>query len=170
MLHEAGYRCGNPACHSILILDIHHIERVADDGGDAPENLLPLCPNCHALHHKDVISVESVRAWKMLLMTINEAYDRKTIDVLAALSRVGQVFVSGDGLLACAVLVAGELVNVREWGKRSFDERFGFQTPSYGLNLTQRGEQLLQAWRAGDQSAAVVATSTAFKPTEERTE
>jgi hypothetical protein len=161
VLHESGYKCGNPACHSILTIDIHHMERVADDGSDAPDNLLPLCPNCHALHHKGEIPIQSVRAWKMLLLTINEAYDRKTIDVLAALGKVGTVFVSGDGLLTCAGLVAAGLVEVSTWGQQSFDPRFGFQIPSYRVTLTPRGDKLLAAWRAGDQAAAVASTSDA---------
>lgn len=32
VLDEAGYKCGNPACHSILMLDIHHLEKVSDNG------------------------------------------------------------------------------------------------------------------------------------------
>jgi len=74
-LHESGYKCGNPACHSVVTLDIHHLEQVSAGGGDTAENLLPLCPNCHALHHRGVIPADSIRAWKLLLLTINEAYD-----------------------------------------------------------------------------------------------
>lgn len=33
-------------------LEVHHINRLADDGPDAPENVAALCPNCHrAAHH-----------------------------------------------------------------------------------------------------------------------
>ena len=63
VLHEAGYRCANPTCRTILTLDIHHLEYVSDDGGNDPANLLPLCPNCHGLHHSGVIPRESIRAW-----------------------------------------------------------------------------------------------------------
>lgn len=161
VLHESGYKCGNPACHSILTLDIHHLERVADDGVDTPENLLPLCPNCHALHHRGEIPLQSVRAWKMLLLTINEAYDRKTVDVLAALGKVGILFVSGDGLLACASLVAADLVAVDVWGTPGHTQRLGIQVPAYRLSLTPRGQNLLSAWKEGDQAAAVSATTGA---------
>jgi hypothetical protein len=161
VLHESGYKCGNPACHSILTLDIHHLERVTEDGSDTPENLLPLCPNCHALHHKGEIPVQSVRAWKMLLLTINEAYDRKTVDILAALGKVGVVFVSGDGLLACAPLVATDLVEVLALGTPAHSPQLGVQVPHYRLSLTLRGQNLLLAWKAGDQVAAVSATTGA---------
>jgi len=51
-LHESGYRCGNPVCRTILTLDIHHLTRI-EGGPNTAENLLPLCPNCHAQHHQE---------------------------------------------------------------------------------------------------------------------
>ena len=80
VLHESGYKCGNPTCHRILTLDIHHIVEVGVGGPNDLHNLLALCPNCHALHHRQkVIPIESIRAWKMLLLAINEAYDRRSV-------------------------------------------------------------------------------------------
>ncbi|MBE3038893.1 MAG: HNH endonuclease [Chloroflexi bacterium] len=161
VLHEAGYKCGNPVCRSILTLDIHHLERVSEGGPDSPDNLLALCPNCHALHHRGEIPIDSIRAWKMLLLTINEAFDRKTLDLLSTLSRVGLVYVTGDGLLSCAVLVAGGLVGATEWGHATFDNRYGWQTPKYQIRVTERGRRLLSAWRSGDQAGAIAATAGA---------
>jgi hypothetical protein len=161
VLHESGYRCGNPACRSILTLDIHHLERVSEGGPDSPDNLLALCPNCHALHHRGEIPIDSIRAWKMLHLTINEAFDRKTLDILSTLSRVGLVYVTGDGLLSCAALVAGGLVEATEWGRAHFEYRYGFETPSYRLTVTERGRRLLSAWRSGDQVGAIAATAGA---------
>jgi hypothetical protein len=157
VLHEAGYKCANPACRTILTLDIHHLQRVSDQGADSPDNLLALCPNCHTLHHKGIIPQESIRAWKMLLLAINEAYDRKTLDLLLALERTKAVYVSGDGLLACAALIASDLVEVGTVGLERFTARSGFEVPSYRLSLAPRGQTLLNAWKQGDQEAAVQA-------------
>ncbi len=33
-------------------LNIHHVHRVADGGGNSPQNLVILCPNCHSLAHR----------------------------------------------------------------------------------------------------------------------
>lgn len=33
-------------------LDLHHIQRKADGGSDADENLIVLCPNCHRMAHE----------------------------------------------------------------------------------------------------------------------
>jgi HNH endonuclease len=154
VLHEGGYKCGNPVCRCILTLDIHHLEPVSANGADTADNLLALCPTCHALHHRGEIPVASIRAWKMLQLAVNEAYDRKTIDLLFALDRTGPVFVSGDGLLACAALVASGLVAVSTWGEQSLTPS-GYNIPSYRLSLGQRGESLLAAWKEGNQAAAI---------------
>jgi hypothetical protein len=156
VLHQSGYRCGNPTCRSILTIDIHHLVPITQGGPDTPDNLLPLCPNCHSLHHTGVIPLESVRAWKMLLLAMNEAYDRGSIDRLAALDSVGQVYVSGDGLLSCSDLVAGKLLVVTPWGiPVTGGPSIQTQVPFYRLTLADRGRALLKAWKAGDQMAAV---------------
>src|SRR5215470_10277210 len=87
VLHEAGFRCANPACRSVLTLDIHHMEYVSQEGKNEQSNLLPLCPNCHRLHHTGVIPLESVRAWKMLLLALNEAFDKRQIELLLMLDQ-----------------------------------------------------------------------------------
>jgi hypothetical protein len=156
VLHQSGYRCGNPACRSILTIDIHHLVPIAESGPDTPDNLLALCPNCHSLHHNEVIPIESIRAWKMLLIAMNEAYDRRSIDQLAALESVGKVYVSGEGLLTCSGLVAGKLLTVTAWGCTVMGgPQIQTQVPYYCLSLTDRGRALLAAWKAGDQLAAV---------------
>jgi hypothetical protein len=148
VLHEAGYKCGNPSCRHILTLDIHHLDQVGDGGSDDPQNLLALCPNCHALHHRENgIPIDSLRAWKMLLLAINEAYDRRSIDILLALDRLGDLHVFGDGVLSCAPLVATGLVQCgQQW--------MGHQI-MYKIELTGHGKTFVTAWKAGDQEAAI---------------
>ena len=149
VLHEAGYKCGNPIYRTIVTLDIHHLVPVADEGKNEPENLLVLCPNCHALHHRGEIPVESLRSWKMLLLAINEAFDRRSVDLLLALDTTGMLFVSGEGVLECAALVAAGLVQrfSHNDGRRSF--------PTYSVSLTAKGSALVTAWKQGNQALAV---------------
>lgn len=99
VLHEAGYRCANPTCRTVLTLDIHHMEYVSEDGSNEPSNLLPLCPNCHSLHHRKVIPQESLRAWKMLLLALNEAFDKRQIELLLMLDRVKALWISSDSVV-----------------------------------------------------------------------
>src|SRR4051812_25704526 len=73
LLMEAGYKCGNPACHNVIVLELHHIEYVCEGGGDDATNLLALCPYCHSMHHANKIPVEAIRFWKGLLQALNHA-------------------------------------------------------------------------------------------------
>ena len=174
LLHEAGYRCSNPACRMVLTLDIHHLDYVSERGADSAENLLPLCPNCHALHHQGHIPRTSLRAWKTLLLALNEGFDRRSVDTLLALDILGQVTVWGDGILGCAALVASDLVQVRT--EKAFaqreeltglfvrvaDENEGVRRTRmdspiqvYWLRLSSKGRSFVAAWKNGNQDAAI---------------
>jgi hypothetical protein len=47
-------------------IDIHHIIYKKEGGQDSPENLIPLCPNCHALIHRKLISIDEILKLKMI--------------------------------------------------------------------------------------------------------
>lgn len=154
VLHEAGYRCANPVCRTIITLDIHHIVRVADGGPGTPDNLLPICPNCHSLHHKDIIPASSIRAWKMLLLSLNHAFDQRAIDILLTLSTMKRLDVQGEGVLQCAGLIASGLVmtDVASVSATRF------------LKLTDKGRHFVQAWKDGKQDEAIAAASPLTPP------
>jgi HNH endonuclease len=134
VLHEAGYKCANPACRGILTLDIHHLDYVSNGGGDSADNLIALCPTCHTLHHKGHIPIESVRTWKVLLLSLNEGFDRRSIETLLALHKIGRLNVSGEGVLACSSLIASGLVG------QSLDMNSLFNSNTSYL-LSQRASQ-----------------------------
>ena len=157
VLHESGYRCANPVCRTILTLDIHHLEYVSEVVDNSAENLLPLCPNCHTLHHSGHIPRESLRAWKMLLITLNEGFDRRSIDLLLSLSSVGLVVLSGDGLLVCAPLIAAGLIKVVN---QPFVHE-GVLDVRYKVELSDKGRSLIEAWKQGNQTAMVSAGGSA---------
>ncbi len=82
VLTEGGYRCAVPTCRNILALDLHHIWEVSAGGGDGPENLVALCPTCHALYHRGTIAQDSIYAYKSMLVAIGRAFDLEAIDRL----------------------------------------------------------------------------------------
>jgi hypothetical protein len=84
VLLEAAYRCGSPRCRHILTLELHHIVWVREGGGNVPENLIALCPNCHSLHTAGLIPAEAVHAWKGLLISLNNPH-RGSADLLLVL-------------------------------------------------------------------------------------
>ncbi len=149
---EAGYMCANPACRNIIIMEIHHIVWVKEGGGDEPSNLLALCPNCHALHTKGEIPQAAIRHWKGMLVALNEAFDRRGMDLLLFLNKQWkETYYSGDGLLQFAGLIAAGLV---EQGASIGGGLWGGGTPAtsvHQLILTERGKLLVEAWLAGDE-------------------
>jgi len=157
VLHEAGYKCSNPACRYPLTLDVHHLYYVSDGGSNQADNLLPLCPNCHTEHHNGNIPTESLRAWKMLLLALNEAFDRKAIDLLLAVAKLTTVeWITGDGVEGYAALVSSNLVTLHS-------DQFPYQTSRscvlertvYAASLTDKGKLFVEAWKKGDQRAAI---------------
>lgn len=152
VLHEAGYRCAVPSCRSILTIDIHHIIYVSEDGPDEPSNLLALCPNCHGLHHMGKIPPQSIRAWKFLLMALNEAFDRRTVDLLLAMEKTGDWLLSnGDALPDYAPLIVSGYAEVRVVGGGSLAPIFG----KMRVYLSDKGKAFIAAWKCGDQVAAI---------------
>jgi hypothetical protein len=147
-------------------LDIHHLDYVSEGGTGSRENLLALCPNCHSLHHKGHIPQESLRAWKMLLLALNEGFDRRSIDILLALDELKGIMLWGDGLLNCAALVASGMVSVEEKHEEIELGEGGFlfsgrgiehRVQKYWIELSVKGNHFVEAWKRGDQSAAVKA-------------
>jgi hypothetical protein len=148
VLVEAGYRCAVPTCRHILALDIHHIYQVADGGGDDPSNLIALCPNCHALYHRGTISSEAIYVYKAMLVAISRAFDLEAVDKLLFLSQLQKDFVvvSGDGLLHFARLIAAGLASV------DLKSNNNWQIVTYAINISDKGKQLVDAWRQGDRT------------------
>lgn len=156
-LHEAGFKCANPRCRYPITLEVHHLHYVSEGGSNDPSNLLPLCPNCHQEHHAGSIPTDSLRAWKFLLLAVNEAFDRRSVDILLAIHRLKAITrLSGDGVLQLAPLVSSSLVNVREYAEQY---NAGTRRPAfrqqYLAELTEKGKQFVEGWLAGDQDKAI---------------
>lgn len=146
VLTEAGYRCAVPTCRNILALDMHHLWEVSAGGGDDASNLVALCPTCHALYHRGTIKQESVYVYKSMLVAITRAFDVEAIDRLLFLEPFKKDFlvVSGDGLLHFARLIAAGLASVAQKANNNF------QIVTYAVNITDKGIQLIKAWKQGD--------------------
>lgn len=73
---RAGFKCEIPGCdyepfigrHKLPYIEAHHIERLADGGGDTLENTTCLCPD----HHKEIHFGESREKLKKVLLKIRE--------------------------------------------------------------------------------------------------
>ena len=161
VLIEAGYKCGNPTCRNVLALELHHIEWVKDGGPSTVDNLLALCGHCHDLHTQGDIPRPAINAWKSLLTSLNNP-SRTSVDLLLVLfeeeSRIASerddakapppFRFSGDGLGALAPLITSGLVQISK--RFSGVNAWGGGIPSYEVELTDKGRQIVRAWREGD--------------------
>jgi hypothetical protein len=174
LLIEAGYKCANPTCRIILsvsILEDHHIIAVSQDGGDTFANLIALCPYCHTLYHKGEIAPQAIRHWKGMLIALNNAFDRESMDLLLYLwhTKDKEIWYSGDGLLHFAGLIAAGLVSFQTemtYARTQFQnvDMHGMknvlvnpiphspQVVVKKIELSDRGIQLVEAWRNGDET------------------
>jgi hypothetical protein len=176
VLLEAAYRCGNPRCRHILTLELHHIVWVKDGGGNEAENLIALCPNCHALHTAGHVPEAAIFAWKGLLVSLNNP-NRGSVDLLLVLrqeeerlsadgydadvrSSIPPPFrFTGDGLGMLSGLLTSGLLEI--------DRRFsgvsasGGGMPSFTVRLTPRGRAMVDAWLEGKPSEIEAALNQA---------
>ncbi len=60
LMNAVWYRCENPYCNHTEFLDVHHI---VDDGSNELNNLIVLCPECHAAAHNHEITEEELQSW-----------------------------------------------------------------------------------------------------------
>lgn len=158
VLMEAGYKCGNPACHNIITLDLHHIEWVKDGGGNKHDNLLPLCGYCHDQHTAGHIPAEAIRHWKGMLQALNAAFDRGSADLLLYLweTQNDSVSYSTDAILRFSGLIAAGLVTFSGHQKPGTPVRDDVPHSvliAVRLALTDKGKRLVEAWRSGSEGA-----------------
>jgi HNH endonuclease len=150
VLMEAGYKCGRPVCHNIITLELHHMIYVTDGGSDDVGNLLPLCGYCHDMHHAGHFTTEAIRLWKGLLVALNYAFDRRSMDLLLYLTKQREdTFYSADGVLQFAGLIAAGLVRTGSGIGGGSLER---PTSAQQVILTDKGKALVQAWLTGEEA------------------
>ena len=150
VLTEAGYRCAVPTCRTILAIDLHHMVPVSEGGGNQAANLIALCPTCHALFHRGDISRDSIYTWKSLIASLSQAFDQRDIDDLLFLDapQPYPLQVTGDGVVRFSRLIGAGLAT---YALAIHDHGGGVLR--YRLFLTEKGSQLVHAWKSGDREA-----------------
>lgn len=157
VLIEAGYRCGVPTCRTILAIDMHHIVEVSEGGGNEPGNLLALCPTCHALFHRGTIRREATFAWKSVLVSLTQAFDREAIDLLLFLEKSRDrplLELDANGVLRFSRLIAADLADYGDLKTDASESGWGAR---YSIRLTSKGDALIAAWKKGDRTALATA-------------
>lgn len=165
VLLEAGYTCASPRCR-LPLLHIHHILHVEHGGPDTVGNLIPLCPNCHAMVHAGTIPDDSVRAWKVMLVAANHAWTKETANALLFLDTpfADNLFLTGDGVVRFTDLLVSGLAEAvhRDFVGEGPVYTFEIKGPgpivpaseltktAYNVRLTSKGKALVAAWKEGN--------------------
>ncbi len=63
LMNAVWYRCENPNCNYTQFLDVHHIVAEIEGGSNKLNNLIVLCPRCHAAAHNNEITEEELESW-----------------------------------------------------------------------------------------------------------
>jgi hypothetical protein len=152
VLTQAGFRCSVPRCNHMLshALDMHHLDHVAEGGGDTPDNLLALCPNHHVLYHRGDIPEEALRVYKGMQVALFEGFGKQARDQLLFLSldqEHAHIYTS-DATLQFVPLVVAGLVELKKAVALSADQ----QWMRYKA-ITDRGKAVVDAWKRGDEEA-----------------
>lgn len=164
ILTELGYKCGNPTCQHILTFELHQIVRVKDGGGNKLSNILALCPNCYSLYTHGHITKSAIRHWKGMILALNHAFNKESKDLLLLLhhAKTNTIWVLGDSILRFAGLFSAGLVQFTNWYATTTTS--GHQSGCL-VSLTETGEQLVEAWLAGDEKKyQKLLTGTRNKP------
>lgn len=177
VLREAGYMCGNPTCHHILTLELHHMVWVKAGGSNDATNLIALCPNCHSLHTKGFISDSAIRHWKGILHALNHAFNKESMDLLLFLHKAADqaIWYSGDGLLKFAGLIAAGFAHIVST-QLAVGVRYGNSLPTspptstHQIQLSEKGRALVDAWLKGDEDSYRKALQSSVSESDTSTE
>jgi len=125
---------------------MHHLWEVSGGGGNDPANLIALCPTCHNLYHRGYISADAIYSYKSMLVALSRGFELEAVDRLLFLAMCTKDFVvvSGDGLVHFSRLIAAGLASAEQKANNNW------QIVSYAINISEKGKQLIDAWKSGD--------------------
>lgn len=148
ILVEAGHRCAIPTCrHSTT--EIAHIVPWKDVKKHEYQNLIALCPNCHARADKGEIDRKSLRIYKRILQKLTDRYDRFELVILNELRLEKPVIMAGNMLLLIKNLLDEELVSINTdiYVKGvTYTVSIGNIPLNVEILLTDKGRQFIDEW------------------------
>jgi hypothetical protein len=115
---------------------------VQEGGANTPDNLIALCPTCHALYTRGTITKDAIYTYKSVLVSLNAAFDREGIDNLLFLGITSprqDLVISGDGVLRFGALIAAGYAEYRLLNNNANT------LVTYTVALTPKGSALLDA-------------------------
>ncbi len=151
VLEEAGHRCAVPRCWQTPV-DVHHIRTRGQGGEDTFENLIALCPNCHARYHRTKeIDTISMQHYKANLSVLNGRYgdlERRLMLYFAEEPNNGTVTLPGSlDILLMYLVQDGLLLRLGE--PQGVSLRMLGQPQFLVYQLTPEGRSFIETWLEG---------------------
>ncbi|PKW15925.1 HNH endonuclease [Saccharopolyspora spinosa] len=161
VLVEAGHRCAIPTCRQYPV-DIDHIVDWAKVQRHDFDNLIALCPTCHARKTRGEIDIKSMKQYKINLGVLTSRYTdlelrllRWLVDYMPGRGRPmlpdGMIWVVGD-------LLSDGLIELRDdgWllpsghpdgpGPNNFMKQVATDRNARYVSLTDKGRELVERW------------------------
>jgi hypothetical protein len=150
ILVEAGHRCAIPTCRYIKV-DIHHIVPWEKCKKHEYENLIALCPNCHARADSGEIDRKALRLYKFNLRSVWDKFTDYEVDTLFELVKLPRnVSVDQSAQLPefhelfIKRLLDAEYVELKERPDGA-PSPFGEGIRSKLLSITEKGRQYVES-------------------------
>jgi len=148
ILVEAGHRCAIPTCRHPTT-EIAHIIPWDKVKKHEYENLIALCPNCHARADRGEIDRESLRICKRILQRLTDRYDRFELVILNELRLGKPVIMAGNMLLLIKNLLDDKLVSINtdiNIDGITYSVSIGDIPLNVEVLLTDKGKQFIDEW------------------------
>jgi hypothetical protein len=144
VLVEAGHRCAIPTCRN-PVTEIAHIVPYHEVQKHEYENLIALCPTCHARADRREIDRKSLKIYKRILQRLTDRYERFELLVLDELRLNRPVIMAGSMTLLIKNLLDEQLVTLNENIGGSRVEIQGIPSNVQVL-LTLKGRTFIDEW------------------------
>jgi hypothetical protein len=142
VLVEAGHRCALPRCHMPTV-EIAHIKPWAQVKSHTFDNLIALCPTCHARYDKGEIDRKAMLQYKANLSVLSGRYgevERRVLHHFAANAENESIYLpKGWDLLLMYLLDDGFLVETD-------DIRYQFSRDGMLYLITPKGREFVEKW------------------------
>jgi HNH endonuclease len=150
ILVEAGHRCAIPTCRQTPV-EIAHIISYEQVREHTFDNLIALCPTCHARYDRGEIDRKAMTQYKTNLSVLNGRYgdlEKRVLRVFAEKPEQTQIYIlRGLGILLMNLLKDGLLRS--EDGREEFlGDEFGQPAP---YELTPKGREFIRKWLSAEE-------------------
>jgi hypothetical protein len=142
VLVEAGHRCAIPACHQVPV-QLAHIKPWNEVKGHTFDNLIALCPTCHARYDKGEIDRKAMLQYKANLSVLNGRYgdlERRVLLYFAESPDRDSIYLAkGFDILLMYLIADGFLVETDEL-------KYRFSKDGMLYNITREGREFVDKW------------------------